>query len=145
MQQSTVSAAAALVNKTLLPLDLKYQYRPGICTGIGFAKENVWSRAARRSKKRQVAEAVAELVQDFDFGAMEVEGRGKQRRRDNEESSEGEVEDDEGEDNVKLGFKIEIRQGEEEGEVLVQVRWLRGLDAVLWESFCGMLRRGVTS
>jgi len=67
---------------------------------------------------------VAEPVRDFDFQAM------------HEESDEEEV--------IKLGFKVEVRRGEEEGEVVaVGLRWVRGVDAVLWESFCGMVRRGL--
>lgn len=51
-------------------------------------------------------------------------------------------EDSDDEEGVRLGFKIEVRQ-EEEGEVVVGLRWVRGVDAVLWESFCGMVRRGL--
>ena len=41
-----------------------------------------------------------------------------------------------------LGVKIVVREGRE--GVLVDVRWLVGRDSVLFESFCGMLRREVT-
>lgn len=51
-------------------------------------------------------------------------------------------EDSDDEEGVQLGFKIEVRQ-EEGGEVVVGLRWVRGVDAVLWESFCGMVRRGL--
>lgn len=62
---------------------------------------------------------MSEPKQDFDFQAMD-------------EDSEDEE--------AKLGFKIEVRQGDEGGTV-VGLRWVRGVDAVLWESFCGMVRR----
>ena len=52
------------------------------------------------------------------------------------------MDEDSDEEEVKLGFKIEVRQGEE-GCVVVGLRWVRGVDAVLWERFCGMLRRGL--
>lgn len=64
---------------------------------------------------------MSEPKQDFDFQAMD-------------EDSEDEE--------AKLGFKIEVRQGDEGGTV-VGLRWVRGVDAVLWESFCGMVRRGL--
>lgn len=51
-------------------------------------------------------------------------------------------EDSDEEEGVQLGFKVEVRH-EEEGEVVVGLRWVRGVDAVLWESFCGMVRRGL--
>jgi len=42
---------------------------------------------------------------------------------------------------MALGFKIQV--GEKIGgpEVQVTVRWLKGHDAVLFESLCGMLKR----
>ncbi|KAF4183470.1 hypothetical protein CNMCM8694_004974 [Aspergillus lentulus] len=43
-----------------------------------------------------------------------------------------------------LGFKIQLKQdGLDEKCVRVVVRWLKGLDSVLFESFCGMLKRKV--
>ena len=34
-------------------LEVRWQYRPAIATGVGFAKGNVWSRAARRKQKQE--------------------------------------------------------------------------------------------
>ncbi|PKX90659.1 DUF890 domain protein [Aspergillus novofumigatus IBT 16806] len=43
-----------------------------------------------------------------------------------------------------LGFKIQLKQDRlDEKCVRVVVRWLKGLDSVLFESFCGMLKRKV--
>lgn len=56
-----------------------------------------------------------------------------------------------------FGFRITVLEGEggREGErkrkgkenvgaeVLVVVRWLRGWDSVVFESFCGMVKRGL--
>ena len=56
-------------------------------------------------------------------------------------------EDDEDDDpQPALGFKIEIRRvaGSEDEKkkcVRMRVRWLKGRDPVLYESFCGMLKR----
>lgn len=41
-----------------------------------------------------------------------------------------------------FGFKIQLRiDPNEEGAVRVVVRWLKGADSVLFESFCGMIKR----
>ena len=46
------------------------------------------------------------------------------------------------ESKAALGFKVHVRQdGIEEKGVKVVVRWLKGTDSVLYESFCGMLKR----
>lgn len=48
---------------------------------------------------------------------------------------------EEGEDDEPaLGFKIQLKGGSD-GGVEVLVRWLQGRDSVLFESFCGMLKR----
>jgi len=49
-------------------------------------------------------------------------------------------EDDE--DDLALGFKICI-QGTVDGQAMnmVTIRWIKGHDSVLFESFCGMLKR----
>lgn len=41
-----------------------------------------------------------------------------------------------------LGFAVQLRLVGREGEgVRVVVRWLKGVDGVMFESFCGMLKR----
>ena len=84
-----------------------------MATGVGFAKANVWSRAARR--KQQLGPNGS---RDKDYGMNEEDYYGR----------------------PALGFKIRLRKGNE-GGVEVMVRWLQGRDSVLFESFCGMLRR----
>ena len=106
-------SAAERVNSVLGDLDLQWQYQPTLSTGIGYARSNVWSRAARRKKDNfQVAKNVT----------------------DDEEEEDGEA---------AIGFKIRLVAAEN-GQV-VQVRWLRGKDSVLFESFCGMLKRQITA
>lgn len=39
-----------------------------------------------------------------------------------------------------LGFKIQLKK-DSEGVSEVMIRWLQGRDSVLFESFCGMLKR----
>ena len=80
-------------------------------SGFGFAKENVWSRAARRKRKREVGNP------NFPVGEP--------------------MEEDES-DHIALGIKITISKEQ------VDIRWLKGRDSVLFESFCGMLKRAVS-
>lgn len=42
-----------------------------------------------------------------------------------------------------FGFKVQL-QSSERGSVEVHVRWIQGRDSVLFESFCGMLKRQLT-
>jgi len=54
--------------------------------------------------------------------------------------SQDEMAEDDGK--MALGFKIHL-EGVTEGEggVKVTIRWLKGNDSVLFESFCGMVKR----
>jgi 23S rRNA (adenine1618-N6)-methyltransferase len=63
--------------------------------------------------------------------------RKQQRKGNTAESMEvDQVEEEKSDvDAVPLGVKITV------GEETVEIRWLRGLDNVLFESFCGMLKR----
>ena len=91
---------------------MQWRYRSNLAIGIGFAKENVWSRAARR-KQRQMLEHSTSMPQ----------------------APEEDVGDD-----PALGVKIRL-QSRDEGVVIVMIRWLQGSDSVLFESFCGMMKR----
>ena len=109
--EMSVEKCSHRLDNTLQALDLQWQYRPIMATGVGFAKGNVWSRAARR-KQQQTPTNPTNKDQDMNEG--EDDGRA-------------------------LGFKIRL-EGHGGGAV-VMVRWLQGRDSVLFESFCGMLQR----
>ncbi|KAJ0415727.1 hypothetical protein BJY00DRAFT_317547 [Aspergillus carlsbadensis] len=48
------------------------------------------------------------------------------------------------ESSASLGFKVQLRMNSvEEKTVGVAVRWLKGTDSVLFESFCGMIKRKI--
>jgi 23S rRNA (adenine1618-N6)-methyltransferase len=104
---------AAAINDKLESLDLRWIWKEERMAGVGLAAQNVWSRSARRKKKRD------EEMKKADIAEMD------------------EGEDEEEDEKVALGFKIGVT---EQG---VQVRWLQGTDQVLYESFCGMLKRVV--
>ena len=88
-----------------------------MATGLGFAKANVWSRAARRKQQQSSTD-----IPDKD-----------QTMKDEDENGE-----------PALGFQIRLVKGNG-GVVEVMVRWLQGTDSVLFESFCGMLKRQLTA
>jgi 23S rRNA (adenine1618-N6)-methyltransferase len=106
------------VDAVMKELDLRWQWRASIHTGVAFARENVWSRSARRKRKFQQQQK------------GEKEGRGKEEVEDESSSSEDE-------EPVALAVKIVCGPGR------VDIRWLRGTDFTLWESFCGMMKRAL--
>lgn len=95
---------------------VRCEFRREIEAGVGFAKGNVWSRAARRRMMRE---------------GMEGDGGGGDGGSGDEEE-------------WALGFKIQLRMSGEGGGTDVNVRWLLGRDSVLFESFCGMLKRQIS-
>lgn len=103
------------LNKVMESLDVAWypDSKTGdVYKGAVFAKENVWSRSARRKKQRKV---------DAESDDMDV---------DNDSEDEEDLET-----TAKLAVRIEMRS---DG---VSVRWLKGMDYILFESFCGMLKR----
>lgn len=103
------------VDAELSALPLRWHWNKGLTAGVGFAKENVWSRQARR----------------------------KMRGTGNDSTSAAANSAEMDEDQAALGFKVQLRldiSGENK-KVQMQLRWLKGADTVLFESFCGMLKR----
>jgi len=95
-------------------MDLRWQWRPALASGVGFAQGNVWSRAARRKHLQQDSQStkIADGIHDMDVSEVES----------------------------AFVFKIQLQENTERG-VEVNVRWLQGKDIVLIESFSGMLKR----
>lgn len=118
---TSIDLVGSKISALLQGLDLQWRYRSQISRGVGFARANVWSRAARRQRKREVA------------GGGEL--REKSDDDDNDEVDEG----NEGIEGAALGFRIQLARGSE--IVAVSIRWLQGVDCVLFESFCGMVKR----
>lgn len=104
------------VDAVVKGLGVRWLWRPLHSAGVMECKENVWSRSARRKKQFAAGEGGKK---DEKMG----DGQG-------EESSEEE-------EHVALAAKVTCEDGK------VHVRWLRGMDHVLFESFCGMLKRSL--
>ena len=119
------------VNAVLKELDLRWQWRAAMHTGVAFARENVWSRSARRKRKFQ-QEAQKKLKQSKEDSKTK---RAEGQEEDDESSSSSSSEEDE--EPVALAVKITCSRNR------VDIRWLRGTDFTLWESFCGMLKRAL--
>jgi len=126
---SAVEELGEKVNALLAELDLRWQWRAPIHTGVAFARENVWSRSARRKRKFQQQQRGEE--------ERRKGGEGNQKEEENEAASSESRSSNEDEEPVALAVKIVCRPGR------VDIRWLRGTDFTLWESFCGMMKRAL--
>ncbi|KAK3651077.1 hypothetical protein LTR56_005841 [Elasticomyces elasticus] len=106
------------VDEVVGGLGVRWIWRGEEGVGVMEAEGDVWSRAARRRKmfRKNAEVAVAKKSE------VEMEG-----------SSEEE------EEVVGLAVKITCGDGE------VDVRWLRGRDYVLFESFCGLMKRSLNA
>ncbi|KAI9693265.1 MAG: hypothetical protein M1822_005261 [Bathelium mastoideum] len=117
VNESSVDELWNITVNTLRPLDMRIEADMEKKTIMGFARENVWSRAARRKRARENAHS----------GSRDEEM--KEVEKDQGESDE--------EEDVALGFKVEARKGS------IDIRWLEGMESSLFESFVGMLHRAV--
>lgn len=121
------------VDALLETLDVRWRWKASLRTGVGMARGNMWSRAARRQH------------------LIKREGKGKNPDVEMEEADADSDDDDDDEDDAEaaLGFKIQVvpsADTEEKGKAVeVKVRWLLGADHVLFESFCGMVKRGLAA
>lgn len=113
LQGRGTDVVSANLQRVINSFECAWRWNPQLATGVGFVAGNVWSRAYRR---KQAA------------------GRQDTSMRD----ADG---DDNEEENAALGFKIRFGQEPEYDGTVVSVRWLKGNDPVLFESFCGMLKR----
>ena len=101
---------------------LSWQWKAQQSMGLGMVKEDCWSRKARRKRM------------------MVRQGKVDQDMKENGLENGGEDQE------PKLVFEISISERVEDGKttgVTVHVRWLQGHDSVLFESFCGWLKRKI--
>ncbi|MCJ1309514.1 hypothetical protein MMC25_003174 [Agyrium rufum] len=139
LASKSIDAVAMGLNEILSDLDLHWRYRKPISTGIGFAKENVWSRSARRAKAKRMQMSASRDSPDLEARTqgLGLHGAGNTAEKGEEDSGDH--------SEPALGFKVEIRREggmmDEMEDVRLSVRWLKGRDSVLFESFCGMLKR----
>ena len=114
LAEADVDALGKRVNEVIRSLDLQFKWNAALSMGVGVASGDVWSRKARRRKTKDGTE-------DHEMG--------------------GQSEDDE---IATFAFKVSLNKGTSSvgsAASRIHVRWLRGQDAVLFESFCGWLKR----
>ena len=102
-------------------------------TALGAVTENVWSRASRRRRQQQQQQ--------------QQEGEGPKSEVESAHHEEKEEDDDNGKEPTMI-FKFFLNRKRtgtrKEGvELNLTIRWLKGDDAVLFESFCGMIKREI--
>lgn len=116
---SSIDDVGDKLDAELSTLPIQWHWRKHVTMGVGFARENVWSRQARRKNIGRKAANVDDSTGNDDLALDE--------------------------DHAALGFKVQlslVEQQEQTNRVVhVTVRWLKGVDTVLFESFCGMLKR----
>lgn len=100
----------------LASLDLQWQWKAHLKVGLGMTKGDVWSRRARRRREK--------------------ENRGEEHEEDHRGQNDSDEEPD-----PALVFKISLVSTGPPGNVKIVVRWVQGEDSVLFESFCGWLKR----
>ncbi|KAG5289049.1 DUF890 domain-containing protein [Histoplasma ohiense] len=134
---TSLSGAIEVVNSSITELDIYWRWNRSRCTGLGFARYNAWSRHARRQKKKQAIEA----AQASTTTSIATTGNSVKDNKDYDAKLLDFIteEQDRG---AGFGFKVSVR-GDMERRVEVTVRWVKGFDAVLFESFCGFLKRKV--
>jgi len=124
-----IPVTAQKIHITIQSLPIKWKFNPSLGIGIGFCDTAVWSRSARRKQVHRPSS-----------------GSQDEKMKDNEEDSDEETDVEE----MKFGFKISISRGEmeerkEEDNGKVVIRWMKGDNSVIFESFCGMMKRVICS
>ncbi|KAJ5974312.1 hypothetical protein N7481_011522 [Penicillium waksmanii] len=116
----SIDDATTSMDKELESLRWFWEWDQTRSAGVGFAAENVWSRQARRK--------------------MKLAGQG---------GSSAKI--DSVPDEVALGIRVEAKlvrgqlDSSNKNEVQIVIHWIQGMDSVLFESFCGMLKRKLES
>jgi len=134
---ASVDDVGEKVDGEIAKLDvMQWRWKAALATGVGVSSNgDCWSRKARRRKEQ---------------------GKADEEMRDaNEVSSDDDDDDDvEEEKEARLAFKVQVASKRTDvnlnvekkstaAVVVVHVRWLQGHEAVLFESFCGWLKRRV--
>ena len=117
---------------------MQWQWKEKQLVGLGMSRKgDCWSRKARRKR----------------------EGKSKGREEEMRDADAGGRVGDDDEKEPELVFKISLRRKEGERNstikskeasggtsmAVVHIRWLQGQDSVLFESFCGWLKRKITN
>ena len=130
--QGPVDEVSAKINGEVGKLDLKWRFQQSQGVGMLLSESgDVWSRKARRKKQNTDVKQEKRRDEDEDL-----------EMKDHDESDDNDEEDDE-EQEPGLVARISLLQDPQKNAhgTKVQVRWLQGREAVVFESFCGWLKR----
>jgi 23S rRNA (adenine1618-N6)-methyltransferase len=149
---TTVDALGRNIDAQISQLSLHHwQWKVPSGIGLGIARDgDCWSRKARRRKERMDIDKKHESGDGGDDSAGKEPAFAFKIRiisgRDVQDSAEGEEEEEEASSISKKmkGPRGESSNPELTATVRISIRWLQGQDHVLFESFCGWLRRKLT-
>ena len=110
----TYDAVMKTMDADLSSLSWYWTWDKSLSAGIGFSTGNVWSRQARRKMKLAGQEGSASRLSDIPVDP---------------------------ELGIRTQLKIVSTKDSEGRAVEVLISWIQGTDSVLFESFCGMLKR----
>ena len=109
---------------------------------LAYAKSNVWSRAARRAREKTSND---QKIKPHTSSKGDSPSEDEDTAVDPEHGDYNDKDEEDDEDPA-LGIIIRIESSSEKDKgYTVHFRWLRGNDSVLFESFCGMLKRQMTT
>lgn len=111
-----MTAIGAAIHTTMTELELRWDWSSNTMIGTAFSKQNIWSRAARRKKRRE------DNMEIDSEQANEIQGDG---------------------DTISYALVARVKVLAHLHRRRVEIRWLQGTDTVLFESFCAMLKRKV--
>ena len=113
---------------------------------LAYAKSNVWSRAARRAREKADNEQKAKTHTNDDAKSAKANSSEGEDPAVDPEHGDYKDEDEYDDEDAALGIIIRIEGFSGKGqEHPIHLRWLWGKDSVLFESFCGMLKRQMTT
>ncbi|RDW69312.1 hypothetical protein BP6252_08332 [Coleophoma cylindrospora] len=137
----TASVARGLhsLPKNLLPVMPEYIITQPPGTAILTITENLNSVLSSLSLKWMWRKSIST---GLGFTEKNVWSRASRRQATNKDPTTTEMKDDDAD--MALGFKINVL-AETDRTVKITVRWLKGHDSVLFESFCGMIKRKLVS
>lgn len=161
LHQTDLDEIGKRINSEIRRLDLQWQWKATLGIGLGIASDgDCWSRKARRKKKTNPKTMQGDdedhdedeyMHDDADDDADEdkepalvfkihLRRMAEKEREPGDENPSKEVEA-EADPEIETKTKTKTKADAEPVKLLVNIRWLQGHDHVLFESFCGWLKR----
>ena len=141
MRPSVSGARSKGVEAKLLPFPSEFEVDVG-GDGTVFTREEVAETIDQQMTRLDLRWRFrADVAAGVGFAGRNVWSRAARRKKE----KKGDDDMDENDEDIALGFRISCEQSEKvKGQVDVRIRWLQGEDHVLFESFCGMVKRLVS-